>query len=120
VPYKPKKHLTINIGGVRDGDFVFVMGYPGSTTRYRESQSIEFAEKANFPFLAAYLEARSNALRKVGETDDEKRIRYQSDIANLDNYNKVYEGSSLALRRADTVADRRAEEAKFTIWVNAN
>src|SRR6188768_2815200 len=37
VPYKPKKHLTINIGGVRDGDFVFVMGYPGSTTRYRES-----------------------------------------------------------------------------------
>lgn len=120
VPYKPKKHLTINIGGVKEGDFVFVMGYPGSTTRYRESQSIEFSEKVNFPFLADYLAARSEALRKVGETDDEKRIRYQSDIANLDNYRKVYEGSSLAVRRADTVAARRAEEAKFTIWVNAN
>ncbi len=120
VPYKPKKHLTINIGGVRDNDFVFVMGYPGSTTRYRESQSIDFSEKVNFPFLADYLGARSAALRKVGETDDQKRIRYQSDIANLDNYRKVYEGSSLAVRRAETVADRRAEETRFVTWVNAN
>ncbi len=120
VPFQPKKHLTINIGGVRENDFVFVMGYPGSTTRYRESQSIDYSEKVNFPFLAAYLEARSAALRKVGETDDEKRIRYQSDIANLDNYRKVYEGSSLAVRRADTVAARRAEETRFAAWVNAN
>ena len=120
VPYKPKKHLTINIGGVRDGDFVFVMGYPGSTTRYRESQSVDFSEKVNFPFLAAYLKARSEALRKVGETDEQKRIRFQSDIANLDNYRKVYEGSSLAVRRGDTVAARRAEEARFAAWINAN
>lgn len=120
VPYTPKKHLTINIGGVKDNEFVFVMGYPGSTTRYRESQSIDFSEKVNFPFLASYLEARSGALRKAGETDDEKRIRFQSDIANYDNYRKVYEGSSLAVRRGETVTARRAEEAKFTTWVNAN
>ncbi|MCU1288858.1 MAG: Peptidase [Acidobacteria bacterium] len=120
VPYKPKKHLTINIGGVKENDFVFVMGYPGSTTRYRESQSIDFAEKVNFPFLASYLEARSSALAKVGETNEEKRIKYQSDIANLDNYNKVYEGSSIAVRRGDAVAKRLAEEQKFAAWVAAN
>jgi hypothetical protein len=120
VPFKPKKHLTINIGGVRENDFVFVMGYPGSTTRYRESQSIDFSEKVNFPFLADYLAARSAALRKVGETDDQKRIRYQSDIANLDNYRKVYEGSSLAVRRTETVAARKTEETRFANWINAN
>ncbi|HEX8289267.1 MAG TPA: S46 family peptidase [Pyrinomonadaceae bacterium] len=120
VPYKPKKHLTINIGGVKEGDFVFVMGYPGTTTRYRESQSIDFAEKVNFPFLASYLQARSDALRKVGETNEEKRIKYQSDIANLDNYRKVYEGSSIAVRRGDAVAKKRDEEVKFAAWVAAN
>ncbi|HEY8562099.1 MAG TPA: S46 family peptidase [Pyrinomonadaceae bacterium] len=120
VPYAPKKHLTVNLGGVKENDFVFVMGYPGSTTRYRESQAIDFAEKVNFPFLAAYLKARSDALRKVGETDEQKRIRYQSDIANLDNYRKVYGGSSLAVRRGETVAARRAEETKFATWVNAD
>ena len=120
VPFSPKKHLTVNIGGVKENDFVFVMGYPGSTTRYRESQAVDFAEKVNFPFLAAYLKARSDALHKVGETDEQKRIRYQSDIANLDNYRKVYEGSSLAVRRGETVAARRAEETKFAAWVNVD
>ncbi|HBR56776.1 MAG TPA: S46 family peptidase, partial [Blastocatellia bacterium] len=67
VPYKPKKFLTINIGGIKDNDFVFVLGYPGSTTRYRESQAIEFARDANFPFLARWLDARSSALRLIGE-----------------------------------------------------
>jgi hypothetical protein len=120
VPYQPKKHLTINIGGVKENDFVFVMGYPGSTTRYRESQAVDYAEKVNFPFLAAYLKARSEALRLVGETDEQKRIRYQSEIANYDNYRKVYEGNSIAMRRGETIAARRDEETKFAAWVNAN
>ena len=85
VPYKPKKFLTMNIGGLKDDDFVFVMGYPGGTTRYRESQNIEYARDANFPFLSGWLAARSNSLREIGRTDEEKRIKYQSDIANFDN-----------------------------------
>jgi hypothetical protein len=120
VPYKPKKFLTINIGGLKENDFVFVMGYPGGTTRYRESQSIDFAQNVNFPFLAAYLQARSDALGKVGETSEEKRIKFQSEVANLDNYRKVYQGSSVALKRNDTVAAKRAEEAEFAAWINAN
>ncbi len=120
IPFKPKKFLTINIGGVKENDFVFVLGYPGGTTRYRESQSIDFAESTNFPFLASYLQARSEALGKVGETNEEKRIKFQSDRAGLDNYRKVYQGSSVALKRNDTVVKKRAEEAKFAAWINAN
>ncbi|MDQ3321750.1 MAG: S46 family peptidase, partial [Acidobacteriota bacterium] len=120
IPFKPKKFLTINIGGLRENDFVFVMGYPGGTTRYRESQSVGYAENVNFPFLASYLQARSDALVKVGETSEEKRIKIQSEKANLDNYRKVYTGSSTALSRNDTVAAKRAEEAKFAAWVAAN
>ena len=82
----------MNIGGLNDGDFVFVMGFPGATTSYRESESIEYARDANFPFLSAYLHARSDALRLIGETNEEKRIKFQSEIANFDNYRKVYAG----------------------------
>jgi len=120
VPFKPKKFLTINIGGVKENDFVFVMGYPASTNRYRESQAIDFAQNVNFPYLSSYLQARSDALGKVGETNAEKRIKYQSEVANFDNYRKVYGGSSIALKRNDTVAKRRAEETKFAAWVAAN
>lgn len=120
VPFKPMKHLTMNIGETKENDFVFVMGYPGSTTRYRESQSVAFAENVNFPFLASYLQARSDALHKAAENDDEKRIKFQSEIANLDNYRKVYGGSSLALRRGDTIAAKQAEETRFAAWVAAD
>lgn len=120
VPFKPKKFLTMNIGGVKEDDFVFVMGYPGGTTRYRESQSIEYARDANFPFLAAWLAARSNALRMIGETDEKKRIELQSDIANFDNSFKVFDGGGLRLRRSNVVEQRVAEEARFTKWISEN
>lgn len=120
VPLKPKKYLTMNIGGVKEDDFVFVLGYPGGTTRYRESQSIEYARDANFPFLAAWLDARSDALRLIGESDEKKRIEFQSDIASFDNAFKVYDGGGLRLRLANVVEKRQAEEAQFATWINGN
>lgn len=120
VPYKAKKYLTMNADGVKDGDFVFVLGYPGATTRYRESQSIEYARDANFPFLAEWLDARSKALREVGENDEEKRIVYQSQIASFDNAFKVFDGGRWRLRRSSVVEKRKAEEERFAKWVAAD
>lgn len=120
VPYKPRKFLTMNIGWLKDNDFVFVLGYPGSTTRYRESWSIKFAREANFPFLEKYLAALSTSLRKIGQTNEEKRIAFQSDIANYDNSRKVYGGGAFRLRRANVVEQRQAEEAKMSAWISSN
>ena len=120
VPYKPKKHLTISLGGVNENDFVFVLGYPGGTTRYRESQSVEYAENVNFPFLRDYLKAWTGALEQVAAEDEEKRIKLQGEIDSLNNAEKVYEGGAIALRRGDTVSRKRDQETKFATWVAAN
>lgn len=120
VPFKPKKFLTMSLNGVKENDFVFVMGYPGGTTRYRESQNIDYSQDVNFPFLAEYLTAWSNALGLVGETSEEKRVKLQSEIANIDNGRKLYEGGVVALNRSNFAAQRKAEEGKFMVWVNAN
>ena len=120
VPFKPKRFLKANIGGLKENDFVFVMGYPGSTARYRESQSIAYARDANLPFLSQWLDARSAALRLIGETDEKKRIEFQSEIANFDNYRKKYGGDVEMLIRADAVAEREAQEAEFAKWIAAD
>lgn len=120
VPYKPKRFVTMNIGGLKDSDFVFILGYPGGTVRYRESQSIDYAREDNFPFLWRWLDARSAALREIGRTDEEKRIKYQGEIANFDNARKVYEGGERRLNQADVVEKRRAEEQRFAQWVAAS
>lgn len=120
VPYKPKKFLTISLAGLKENDFVFVLGYPGTTTRYRESQSVEYSKQVYFPFLEEYFRVRSNALRMIGEENEEKRIKLQGDISNLDNVVKVYEGGQVALRRGNALEKRREQEAKFAAWTNAD
>lgn len=120
VPYKPKKFLTMNIGGLKDNDFVFVLGYPGGTTRYRESWSIEYARDANFPFLEKWLNALSASLRQIGSTDEDKRIAFQGDIASFDNSRKAFGGGHLRLRRAGVVQARQADEARLATWIAAD
>lgn len=120
VPYKPKKFLTANIGGLKENDFVFVLGYPGGTTRYRESWSVIYARDANFPFLERWLAALSDSLRAIGSTDEEKRIAFQSDIASFDNSRKAFGGGHLQLKRVQAVQQRQADEARMATWIAAD
>lgn len=120
VPFVPKKHLTISMNGVKENDFVFVLGYPGATTRYRETQTIEYSEETGYPFLKEFLRAWSGALTKIGEDDEAKRIKLQGEIFSLDNARKVYEGNVDALRRSDFLGNRRKQEESLTKWINAN
>lgn len=117
VPYKPKKHLTMNIGGLKDNDFIFILGFPGGTTRYRESWAIEYARDANFPFLERWLRALADTLRQIGSTDEEKRLKFQSEIANFDNSRTVYGGGALRLRRANVLQQQQEKEARLVKWI---
>lgn len=120
VPYKPSKFLTMNIGGVKDKEFLFTLGFPANTTRYRESWSVDYNTNYNFPFLADWLRELGDALRRVGENDEAKRIALQGDVANYDNSRKAFEGGAIRLRQAQAVAQRRAEETKLAAWIAAD
>src|SRR5256714_3208486 len=63
VPYKPKKFLSISMGGIKENDFVMVMGYPGSTKRYRESYSIAYNQDVFMPLFANLFHAQIDAFR---------------------------------------------------------
>ena len=120
VPYKPKKSLSISMAGVRDNDFVMVMGYPGSTRRYRESYSIAYNQNTFMPLLINFLRTQMEALQEEGKANRELQIRLQSKIFDISNTLKDFEGSVTALRREDVVAQKQKQEADFTQWVNAN
>ncbi len=120
VPFKPKKFLTVSIAPQKENDAVFVLGYPGGTTRYRESWSMIYARDANFPFLERWLTELADTLREIGATDEDKRIAFQSDIANYDNSRKAFGGGHLQLKRVNAVQKRQAEEAQLATWIAAD
>ena len=120
VPYKPKKFLSLSMGGVKEGDFTMVLGYPGSTRRYRESYSVAYNQDIATPFMIDVFRNQIELLQNIGKNDPAQRIKLQSTIFGLSNELKNYEGSVLAMRRAGIVEKKRAEEAAFTKWLNAD
>jgi peptidase S46-like protein len=120
VPYKPKKFLSLSTAGVKEGDFMMVMGYPGSTRRYRESYSVAYNQDIAIPFSIDVFNYQIETLKDAGQNNAALRVKLQSTIFSLSNELKNLEGSVMAMRRANIVATKRSEEAAFTRWVNAD
>ena len=120
VPYKPKKFLSISMGGVKENDFVMVMGYPGSTRRYRESYSVAYNQDVFMPFLIDLFNKQIEMLQRAGKDDRELQIKLQSKIFEIANTVKDFEGSVVAMRRFGVVDQKRKEEAAFARWLNEN
>ena len=51
VPYKPRKYLRASPEGAREGDFVFLLGFPGSTMRYAPSARLAYSMDVAVPNL---------------------------------------------------------------------
>jgi len=120
VPYKPKKFLSLSMGGVKENEFVMVMGYPGSTRRYRESYSVAYNQDIAMPLAVDVLTKQIEVLHAMGKNNPALRVSLQSTIFGLSNDLKNQEGSVVALRRAGLVEQKRAQEVAFTRWVNEN
>jgi hypothetical protein len=97
-----------------------VMGYPGSTRRYRESYSVAYNQNVFMPFLIDVFNRQIELLQEAGKNDPELQIKLQSKIFDIANTVKDFEGSVVALRRFGVVDQKRKEEAAFTTWINQN
>lgn len=113
VPYKPKKHLTISTKGVKEGDFTFVFGYPGSTTQFITSHEVDLIQNKINP---ANIESR-RAILDVYESfmnqDDKVRIQYAAKHASIANAWKKWIGENRGLIRLDAIAKKQALENQF-------
>ncbi|MDR0728886.1 MAG: S46 family peptidase [Prevotellaceae bacterium] len=120
VPYIPKHYFPISLAGVQPDDFAMVMGYPGSTSRYYTSWQVD--ERMNVS-NAARIKIRGvlqEIMMEDMQTDPKVRIQYASKYAGSSNYWKNSIGMNKALKQLHIVDRKRAQEAVFTKWVNAD
>lgn len=120
VPYHPKHHLPISLKGYDKGDFAMVMGYPGSTNRYKSSFGIEYTMTGT---NQARIDARSKKLeilKAYMNTSQKARIQYASKHARSSNYYKYSIGQNKGLKALHVIEKKKAIEQEFTDWVNAS
>lgn len=109
VPLKVKKHIAINLKGVKEGDFTFVMGFPGRNWRYMISDEVEERMQTT-NFMRDTI--RGVRLRVLGEEmakDAHTRIQYAAKYASSANYWKNAIGMNEGLVRLK-VLDRKKRE----------
>ena len=116
-PYHPPAHLKIASGGVREGDYVMLAGYPGVTYRHRMAE--EFADQIQWrlPTSVAVLKQMQDAIESEGERNHDAGIGYAAQLQSLKNSIKRFSGELEGLQRSDAVAVRRGDETAMLAWL---
>ena len=116
VPYKVKKHIAINLNGVKEDDFTFVMGFPGRNWRYMISDEVqERMETTNF-MRKTIRTVRLDNLREEMLKSDKVRIQYASKYASSANYWKNAIGMNEGLVRLNVLETKKQQQEKLLAY----
>ena len=116
VPYTPKKFFKISRAGVKEGDFTFVYGCPGSTKEYVISDDVEYVALVSDPEKIALRTARLDIMKKYMAQSQKVRIQYSSKAANVSNAWKKWQGEEKGLRKNRVVPVKQEYEKRFEQW----
>ena len=112
IPYKPKNKLKINPNGTQEGDFVFIMGYPGRTFRHESGAYMKFQKEHQLPIIQEWYKTYINYMKDFSKGNVNMGLAFAGEIQSLENVEKNYRGKIQGLRRTDIV-DRRLDEDKL-------
>ncbi|NIO49516.1 MAG: hypothetical protein GTN73_08815 [Candidatus Aminicenantes bacterium] len=117
VPYKPKSVLKISIDGFKEGDFNFVMGYPGRTYRNYTLSELQFDIDAMLKRIEIYKDTIA-FFEKAGDKSREIQIKYARLIRGLNNSLKNYQGKIEGMGKTSIVDRKKSQEKDFLEWIN--
>src|SRR5690554_1548870 len=120
IPYKSKHFLPVSIKGVEEGDFAMILGYPGSTERYKTSHGVQYTMDVTNPVRIEVREEKLKIIDEYMSTSQKARIQYASKHARSSNYYKYSIGQNKGLNNLDVIEKKKQLEGEFTQWVNSN
>ena len=116
VPYRPGKFFTVSAGGVGEGDFTMIYGFPGNTQEYILSDAVRYIAERSDPAKIAIRTGRLELIREAQQSDPELRIHYAAKQATIANAWKKWQGEALGIGRRGTAETKRAYEEAFEAW----
>ncbi len=117
VPYKPKKYLKINPNGVEEGDFVFMLGYPGRTYRHRPSFYLKYQQDYLLPYISNLYQYAIQTMEDLSSDNDSLHLAFASRIKGLANTMKNYQGKLKGLRKINLIAQKEDEERQMQSFI---
>ncbi len=113
VPLKVKRHVAINLKGVKEGDFTFVMGFPGRNWRYMISDEVEERMQTTNFMRDTVRGVRLRVLAEEMGKDDRTRIQYAAKYASSANYWKNAIGMNEGLVRLKVLDKKKRQQEQL-------
>ncbi|SHJ10506.1 Peptidase S46 [Hymenobacter daecheongensis DSM 21074] len=120
VPYQPKKHLSVSLQGVSEGDFAMVFGFPGRTQRFLPAAGLQLTLDQSNPARVKLRDKRLKLWKEDMDQSPDIRLKYASKYAGIANYWKYYLGQNEGMKRLKTVEAKQTEEAALAQWIAAD
>ena len=92
VPYKSDSFLKVSAKGVKDGDFVMVVGYPGRTNRTITFNEIKWDLETGFHETVKFLKRGIELMEQNTNSSDGSMLKYRGLKSGYENYYKKISG----------------------------
>jgi len=113
IPYRPKHWMKMATEGVKEGDFVWIAGYPGRTFRYRTLDEVEAAHEFSLPQSVRWSKDEIALLEQENLRGKPVELANYSRIRGMANGMKKFEGQLLAMRGGSVEAQRATRERQL-------
>jgi len=117
VHFKAEFFFPLATQGVKPGDFVMVLGYPGITFRALLAEEMAQRQARLYPRIIDLYGESIRILEEEGEKDPAGKIAVASTLKSLQNRHKNAEGQLAGLKRGRIIEKQREAEEAVARWV---
>ena len=119
VPFKPKHWLKIADQPLREGDFVMVAGYPGSTARYALAADFDATSTWTYPTVSKRFKELVAMVNAAGEKNPDITVKYAAAMQGWENTLKNYDGQMEGFARMGAAGIKREREQAVLDWLKS-
>ena len=119
VPFKPKHWLKIADKPLREGDFVMVAGYPGSTARYALAADFDATSTWTYPTVTKRFKELVAMVNAAGEKNPDIAVKYAAAMQGWENTLKNYDGQMEGFARMGAAGIKREREQAVLDWLKS-
>ncbi|MCD6374944.1 MAG: S46 family peptidase, partial [Caldisericaceae bacterium] len=120
VPFKSKRWIKIARTPIKEGDFTFIIGFPGRTNRYSTSFAIDFYLNKVYPMSISEFQSIINMLDEIGKQSKELAIKAVGTTKWLNNSLKNYQGNLEGMKRINLLEKKKELEKQVQQFVNSD
>mmetsp|Transcript_4213 Transcript_4213/g.11455 ORF Transcript_4213/g.11455 Transcript_4213/m.11455 type:complete len:779 (+) Transcript_4213:51-2387(+) len=113
VPYRPKSFLRVQPQGCREGDFVFVLGFPGRTMRYAPTSRLLYSDQVAVPNDIQDFARKLELIAEYEQHSPEAALKLGTSKKGLANEFKRSQGKLIMMRKLQLIPERKKEEEEL-------